>query len=83
MRQIEVSRTLVFDAPRWARGFFEALLADNIEMGRPDHATVIWGRQIRKNTPGRFATRVLTRGVETKIDFTYKNSRVGPVQLPV
>jgi hypothetical protein len=76
MRQVEVSRTLVFDAPRRARGFFEALLGDNIEMGRPDHATVIWGRQIRKNTPGQFATRVLTRGVETKIDFTYKNSRV-------
>src|SRR5262245_13746400 len=29
MRQIEVSRTLVFDAPRHARGFFEALVADN------------------------------------------------------
>lgn len=76
MRQVEVSRTLVFDAPRHARGFFEALLADNIELGRPDHATVIWGRQIRKNTPGTFATRVLTRGVATTIDFTYKSSRV-------
>jgi hypothetical protein len=27
MRQIEISRTLVFDAPRHARGFFEALIA--------------------------------------------------------
>ena len=35
MRQIEVSRTLVFDTPRPARGFFEALVADNLDLGRP------------------------------------------------
>ena len=29
MRQVEVSRTIVFDQPRHARGFFEALCADN------------------------------------------------------
>ena len=36
MRQVEVSRTLVFDAPRHARGFFEALVADDLDIGRPD-----------------------------------------------
>src|SRR5438270_13085305 len=35
MRQIETSRTLVFDAPRHARAFFEALVVDNIDIGRP------------------------------------------------
>jgi hypothetical protein len=35
MRQVEVSRTIVFDAPRRARAFFEALVADNIGVGRP------------------------------------------------
>jgi len=29
MRQVEVSRTIVFDAPRSGRAFFEALVADN------------------------------------------------------
>jgi len=29
MRQVEISRTIVFDAPRHARGFFEALVAGN------------------------------------------------------
>jgi hypothetical protein len=29
MRQVEISRTIVFDAPRHARGRFEALVADN------------------------------------------------------
>ena len=31
MRQVEISRTIVFDAPRHARGFFEALVADNLD----------------------------------------------------
>ena len=34
MRQVEISRTIVFDAPRHARGFFEALVADNLDIGR-------------------------------------------------
>ncbi|MQB02289.1 MAG: hypothetical protein GEU78_18985, partial [Actinobacteria bacterium] len=33
MRQIETSRTLVFDAPRHARAFFEALVVDNLDIG--------------------------------------------------
>ena len=35
MRQVEFARTIVFDAPRHARGFFEALIADNLDLGRP------------------------------------------------
>ena len=35
MRQVEISRTIVFDAPRQARWFFEALVADNLDIGRP------------------------------------------------
>jgi hypothetical protein len=42
MRQIETSRTLVFDAPRRARGFFEALAADNLDLGRPDSVELIF-----------------------------------------
>ena len=37
MRQIEVSRTMVFDAPRHARGFFEALVVDNLDVGPTRH----------------------------------------------
>jgi hypothetical protein len=33
MRQIEVSRTLAFDVPRRARGFVEALITDNLDLG--------------------------------------------------
>ncbi len=35
MRQVETSRTMVFDAPRQARAFFEALVADNPAWAAP------------------------------------------------
>jgi hypothetical protein len=49
MRQVEVSRTIVLDAPRRARAFFEALIADNLDIGRPGALTVVpsW-----KTSPG-------------------------------
>ncbi len=62
MRQIEVSRTLVLDAPGRARAFFEALVADNLGIGRPDEVSLIFDRRIHSDTDTGFATRVVTRG---------------------
>jgi hypothetical protein len=76
MRQIEVSRTLVFDAPRNGRLFFEALVADNLDLGRPEQIELIFGRRVLPSTPGVFATRVVTRGVDVTINAGYKHSRV-------
>jgi hypothetical protein len=76
MRQIEVSRTLVFDQPRRARAFFEALVADNLDLGRPDEVKLIFDRRIQRNTPGTFATKVVTRGVEVAVNVFYKHSRI-------
>jgi hypothetical protein len=76
MRQIEVSRTLVFDAPRHARAFFDALVVDNLDLGRPDTVELIFDRQVRKNTEGEFKTKVVTRGVEVTVNAFYKNSRI-------
>ena len=53
MRQVEISRTIVFDAPRHARGFFEALVADNLDIGRPHNVEIIFARKIRRDTRGR------------------------------
>ncbi|MBV9595928.1 MAG: hypothetical protein JOZ87_03630, partial [Chloroflexi bacterium] len=76
MRQIEVSRTLVLDAPRQARAFFEAVVADNIGVGRPAVVSMLFARRIQRNTPGKFSTRVFTTGTEVRIDFFYKHCRV-------
>jgi hypothetical protein len=75
MRQIEVSRTMVFDRPRNGRAFFEALVADNLDLGRPDQVELIFGRKILPSTPGVCATRVVTRGVDVTINVGYKHSR--------
>ena len=76
MRQVEVSRTLVFDASAAPAGFFEALVADNIGIGRPEAVAMVFGRQVRTTTKEPFATRVFTPGTEVKMDFAYKHSRV-------
>jgi len=77
MRQIEVSRTLVFDDPRRARGFFEALVTDNIGIGRPHEVHAVFGRSPRgRTTPQPFTTRLFTPGTDVKMDFRYKHSRV-------
>jgi hypothetical protein len=76
MAQIEVSRTLVFTQPRYARGFFEALVADNLDVGRPDTIEIIFDRQVRSNTDGAFKTTIVTRGVEVTVNACYKHSRL-------
>jgi hypothetical protein len=43
--------TLVFAAPRYARAFFEALVADNLDIGRPEQLEVIFNRRTRGPIP--------------------------------
>jgi hypothetical protein len=76
MRRIEVSRTVVFDAPRHGRAFFEALVQDNLGIGRPDEVSLIFDRRIRSDTQTGFATRVVTRGVDVTVNVFYKHSRI-------
>jgi len=76
MRQVEVSRTLVFDDPRRARAFFEALVADNVGIGRPEQVAIVFARQVRKTTKEPFRGRIFTAGTDVKMDFAYKHSRV-------
>jgi hypothetical protein len=81
MRQIEVSRTIVFDAPRRARAFLEALVADNLDIGRPDNVELIfsghrghWGHPFK--TEPTYKTKVVTRDTEVTVNAFFKNSRV-------
>ena len=81
MRQIEVSRTIVLDAPRRARAFFEALIADNLDIGRPANVEIIFKRHIRRDTPGVFRTAIdrPVIGPDTGgviLNVFYKHSRI-------
>jgi len=76
MRQVEFSRTIVFTAPRHARGFFEALIADNLDVGRPDQVEIIFGRKVVATTPGTFKTVIDTRVTGVTVNAFYKHSRI-------
>ena len=78
MRQVETSRTLVFDAPRRARGFFEALVADNLDIGRPELIELIFRRGQRRGRPaaGEYKTKIVTYGTEVNVNAFYRHSRI-------
>jgi hypothetical protein len=76
MRQVEVSRTLVLDDPRRARLFFEALVADNVGIGRPEQISAVFARPLRRPTKHPYRTRIFSSGTEVRVEFRYKHSRV-------
>jgi hypothetical protein len=75
-RQLELSDTRVFDRPAAGRAWFEQTIRDQLTLGRPDHVSVVFARRINSRTPGRFHTRVFTRGVEPAIQVHYRASKV-------
>jgi hypothetical protein len=76
MRQVEVSRTIVFDAPRHARGFFEALCTDNLDIGRPEAMQIIFGRRVASGPFGGYRSRLLRSGEEVTLNAYFRHSRV-------
>jgi hypothetical protein len=60
--QAEFSLTQVLDRPLTGRIFFEQVIKENLDIGRPDCVQLIFSRRVTKRTPGRFRTRVLTEG---------------------
>lgn len=75
-RQMEISDTRTFDRPAAGRAWFEATIPDQLTLGRPDQAAVIFGRRVTRQTPGRFHTKIFNRGVETAIQIHYRASKV-------
>jgi hypothetical protein len=76
MRQVEVAKTIVFTAPRHARGFFEALAADNLDIGRPDNMQIVFNRQIRSNSTGVFQTLIDRDSDGVVVNAYYRHSRI-------
>jgi hypothetical protein len=74
--QAEFSLTQVLDRPVQGRVFFEEVIRDNLDLGRPDHVQLIFDRRISRRTPGRFRTRVITNGVIPSLHIDYKHTRI-------
>jgi hypothetical protein len=61
MLQVEFSLTQMLDQPVSGRVFFEQVIRDNLDIGRPDQISLVFARRIHRTgpraTPGRFRTR--------------------------
>src|SRR5215467_12197992 len=71
--QMEVSLTQIFDRPLRGREFFEEIIRDNLDLGRPDRVQLVFDRVVTKKTPGQFRTRVIQDGVHPSLHISYKN----------
>jgi hypothetical protein len=74
--QAEFSLTQVLDRPLSGRIFFEEVIRENLDLGRPDKVQLIFGRRVTKRTPGTFRTRVLTAGVTPALHVNYKSTGI-------
>jgi hypothetical protein len=74
--QAEFSLTQVLDRPVMGRLWFEEVLRENLDIGRPDRVQLIFQRRVTKRTPGRFRTRVITEGVIPSLHVDYKRARI-------
>jgi hypothetical protein len=78
--QAEFSLTQVLDRPVSGRVFFEQVIRDNLDAGRPDQVSLIFDRRLMRTgpraTPGRFRTRVITNGVTPSVHIDYKSTRI-------
>ena len=74
--QAEFSLTQILDRPLSGRIFFEEIIRENLDLGRPDQVQLIFDRRVHQRTPGRFRTRVLTQGVIPSLHVDYKSSRI-------
>jgi hypothetical protein len=74
--QIELSLTQVLDRPVSGRIFFEEVIRENLDIGRPKQVQLIFERWVTRSTPGSFRTRVITDGVVPSLHIDYKGTRI-------
>jgi len=74
--QAEFALTQVLDRPVTGRVFFEQVIRDNLDIGRPDRVQLVFNRRVTRRTPGRFRTRVITHGVTPALYIDYKSTTI-------
>jgi hypothetical protein len=70
----------MLDRPVSGRIFFEQVIRDNLDIGRPDQVGLVFARSIhtgrKRRTPGVFRTRIITDGVTPSLHVGYKSSTI-------
>src|SRR5207247_8177100 len=65
--QAEFALTQVLDRPLTGRCFFEEVMRENLDLGRPDQMQLIFNRRVPRPTPAPFRTRLLTEGLSPSL----------------
>jgi hypothetical protein len=78
--QAQFSLTQVWDRPVHGRCFFEEVIRENIDWGRPEQVQLIFARKMQRKTAsdGRCPTRMVTEGVGPSLHVSYKNTHLKP-----
>ena len=70
----------MLDKPVAGRMFFEQVIRDNLDIGRPNQIALVFDRKLigrgPRRTPGLFRTRVITEGVTPSLHVDYKHTRI-------
>jgi hypothetical protein len=76
--QAEFSLTQVWDRATHGRCFFEELIRENIDLGRPEQVQLIFARKMQRKTAtdGRCRTRIITEGVLPSLHVYYKSTHL-------
>src|ERR1700720_2691672 len=74
--QAEFSLTQIWDQAVSGRCFFEEVIRENIDLGRPEQVQLIFSRKMKKSTvaDGRCRTRIINEGVIPSLHIYYKNT---------
>src|SRR5437870_5424538 len=72
------SLTQVWDRATHGRCFFEEVIRENIDLGRPQQVQLIFARKMQRKTAtdGRCRTRIITEGVVPSLHVYYKNTHL-------
>ena len=77
--QLEISLTQIFDRPVQGRHFFEGVIRENLDLGRPHRVSLLFPRRLTRRTPPPtygYRTRIITDGVEPSLHIDYKHSHL-------
>lgn len=74
--QLEISCTEVFDRPLHGRQFFESVITDQLDLGRPEKLQLVFGHRILRRRGASFRTRVFGSGANPSLHVEHRATKV-------
>jgi len=74
--QAEFSLTQVLDKPEHGRQFFEQVIRENLDLGRPEQVQLIFNRRLPRKKGAQLRTRIVTQDVTPSVHVYYKNTHI-------